>query len=235
MLLLLFGPAFLMYTSEMYKDGIVTFLVVAAIGNALRLSRKLSIIHAAFGIGCLFALWQVRFYLVFVTLGPLVVGLVGLNSRAKVRTTVVAAVMLAGVIALAAYTDMLDTVTSTFEDTFQYGTNQNSLVSNASGGSGVTFDDEGDSRGAIGPKLLYMLFAPFPWQGGSMGFQIGKLDALLWYFLAYHAFLAARRLAREQPSLLLMFLVFLVPTTSCTQRACPTLDSPYGSEFQSSS
>src|SRR5262249_34618024 len=85
MVALRFGPAFLMYKCAMFKDGLVAFFVIGALGSAFRLARRFSILHAVIGMICLFALWQVRFYLIFVTLGPLLVGVTGINAKSITR------------------------------------------------------------------------------------------------------------------------------------------------------
>jgi hypothetical protein len=80
--------------------------------------------------------------------------------------------------------------------------------------SNVDFADAGNPMAALPLKVLYTLFAPFPWMGGSIALQIGKIEALIWYFMLYRAWLASKRLWRENRGLLLMFLSFLVPTTT---------------------
>ena len=213
LVLLLFGPAFLMYTSEMYKDGLVAFFVVGALGSAFRLSRKFSLLHVAIGVISLLALWQVRYYLVFVTVGPLLVGLSGLTSRSSVRPVMASLLFVAVGLFLTSYTSMLDSATDSIGATFDIGTSREAIDEKAAGGSGVLFDDGGSPFGALHLKTAYMLLAPFPWQTGTIGLQIGKIDALVWYYLLYHAIVAGRRLFREDRQLLLMFLVFLVPTS----------------------
>ena len=213
LVLLLFGPAFLMYTSEMYKDGLVAFFVVGALGSAFRLSRKFSLLHVAIGVISLLALWQVRYYLGFVTVGRLLVGLSGLTSRSSDRPVMASLLFVAVGLFLTSYTSMLDSATDSIGATFDIGTSREAIDEKAAGGSGVLFDDGGSPFGALHLKTAYMLLAPFPWQTGTIGLQIGKIDALVWYYLLYHAIVAGRRLFREDRQLLLMFLVFLVPTS----------------------
>jgi hypothetical protein len=72
------------------------------------------------------------------------------------------------------------------------------------------FDDGGSPFGALGPKIAYTLFAPFPWSAGSIGFQLGKLDSVIWYFFIYRAIRAMRQINLQ---LVLMLLTFLIPST----------------------
>jgi hypothetical protein len=60
---------------------------------------------------------------------------------------------------------------------------------------------------------VYTLFSPFPWQGGSLGLQLAKVEVLVWYYLAYRAVLAMKFLWRERRTDLVIVLSFIAPTT----------------------
>ena len=205
-----FEPAFLFYTSDMYKDGLVLCFVLGALGSALRLGNRWSLLHAVIGAICVWALWYVRFYLVFVTLAPLVVGSVGLGSKSISRTVIAGIVVAIAAIGLAAFTDILQMAADRANETFMLGTSANTRAANQQGGSGVDFDDGGSPYGAFPTKLVYTLFSPFPWQGGSLGFQLGKVDVFLWYFIVYRAIRGARQ---ADSRLVVMLLTFIVPCT----------------------
>lgn len=204
-------PSFLYYTCDMFKDGLVLCLTLGALGSALRLGQKFSVVDTVLGLVCLLGLWYVRFYLVFVTAMPIVVGLIGLSDRRDNLRSMLAAVLLAfALIGVAIYTDLLQLVTARGTETFEIGTSQVVLQDNGSYGSGVLFDDGGVPYRALPQKLAYTIFSPFPWSPGSFGFQLGKLDALVWYFVVYRAVQAARQIDRR---LLLMLLTFIAPCT----------------------
>jgi hypothetical protein len=211
--LLVFGPAFLMYTSDMYKDGLVAFFVVGALGSAFRLANKISLVHVVIGVLSLVALWFVRYYLIFVTMGPLLVGIAGLKSKSSARPLLAALLILAGAAFLLSYTGALERATETFDRTFAVGTSAEATQERVEGGSGVVFDDGGSPFGALHLKIAYTLMAPFPWQSGSIGLQLGKLDAFVWYYILFLAIKAGRHLYVTDRRLLIMFLVFLLPTT----------------------
>lgn len=203
-------PAFLFYTSDMYKDGFVLCFTLGSLASALRLSSKFTFLHAAIGIACVIALWYVRFYLIFVTIAPLLVGIANFGSK-DARRPLVAAVLLgtAGLL-LGAFTDILQIASDRASDTYVHATATNVLEANQTGGSGIAFDDGGNPTGALPAKLAYTLLAPFPWAGGSLGFQLGKLDVFLWYFVLYRAMRAAWRADRR---VVLMLGTFVVPCT----------------------
>ncbi len=212
-LVMFFGPAFLLYTSDLYKDGLVLFFVVAAFASTLRLARQFSVRHLMIGILSCAALLGCRFYLVFVTVAPLVLGLVGIGSKSVTRQLLSTLAVAAGLIFVVTYTQTLGAANNTVGAAWESGASAAAITSNAEGGSGVVFDDGGSPTGALHWKVLYTLLAPFPWMGGSLALQLGKIEALVWYYMLYRAFLASRTLWRENRGMLIMFLSFLIPTT----------------------
>lgn len=207
-----FQPAFLFYTSDLYKDGLVLCIALGALGSALRLSFRISLVHAVIGAISLFLLWYVRFYLIFVTVAPLLVGIAGLGSKKLTRPFFAALILGTIAIALASFTDILQLATERAAATFDQATSARSIMGNAKNetGSGVIFDDGGSPYGALPAKLAYTLFSPFPWAGGSLGFQFGKVDGFLWYFIMYRA---ARAIRQADRRLVLLLATFVLPCT----------------------
>ncbi|GAA0432407.1 hypothetical protein Acor_76160 [Acrocarpospora corrugata] len=196
-------PSFLFHTSDTFKDGINAFLVVVCLYLVISHLHRFDVRKLVLLAMALWALWHVRPYMVFMCALPLAVGL--LRSRRAMGIGLVAAaaalVLLPG-LPLEVMQEQLDR-------------GQSALVrqANASGGSGVVFADGGDPWAALGPKVLYTVFAPFPWADGSLVFQLGKIETLLWYVLLVLAAVGARRLWRRDPRLLLVLVLFLLPAT----------------------
>ena len=204
-------PSFLFYTSNTYKDGFVAFFVTGILACTVRLARTFSPAHLALAAALLGGLWLTRFYVVFVLPGPLLLGFLGLRSQSMFRTLFAALVVVASVCVLYAYSSAPQEVVRHARITFDGATSETYLTANAqNSGSGVTFESSSPT-GAFVPKLLYTLFSPFPWQSGSLGLQLGKIEALAWYYFLYRAMLAAKILWREQRSDLLIFASFCVP------------------------
>jgi hypothetical protein len=208
---LIFLPSFVFYTSDTYKDGIVQFCVVAIVGSALRLSRAFSFRHLILATICVAALAETRAYLVYATIMPLGFGILGFRSKSRVRTFVSIAALSMGVLALVGLTRASETLVDDASTTFQRGTSREALQANAEGGSGVQV--EGSAPTAFAQQLAYTLFAPFFWQGGSLGFQLAKIDGLVWYVIAFLAVKGAIQLSRRNRSELLILASFIVPTT----------------------
>lgn len=209
---LLFLPGYLYYTADMYKDGIVLFFVVTALTSSFRLASRFSITQITLSVFSLVGLWYVRHYLVFICVAPLLVGFVGVG-KGSVARQIVLGVAMTLVLALALGSSVGQNTLNEIQGTFDHASNAGVRQWNQRGASGVAFDDGGQAFGAIHLKILYTLFSPFPWQAGSFAMQMGKLDTMVWYYLCARAMRASRRLWREDRSMLLMFLVFLVPLT----------------------
>lgn len=210
--LLYFSPGFVFYTTGTHKEAFVAACTVGAVSASVRLSRELSWKQALFGTIWLVALWRVRYYLVFLALLPIVVSFIFSRVHIVARALVIlASVAVFAIVATSSRVaeDMADRASHAYD----VGTAGNSRDWNALGGSGVHFDDGGNAWGALGPKLAYTLFSPFPWTGGSLGLQLGKLDTLLWYYLVYLALKAGRRLWATDRVLLISLLAFLIPAT----------------------
>jgi hypothetical protein len=209
----LFMPAFVFHTSDMYKDGLVLFFALGAVGSAIRLSRKFTMLHSLVGAVSLIALWYVRTYMVFASLAPLVVGLVGLNTKSLLRPLMMFFAMAVVFIFASTYTHMLDQAGEAANLQYTIGTSANVLSYGDKTGSGVRFDDGGSVYGALYLKVIYTLIAPFPWQAGSFGFHVGKIDALISVYAIYRSALAIRMHWREHRGTILTLLAFIIPMT----------------------
>lgn len=204
-------PSYLFLTSDTYKDGMVVFLVFAALLAAFRLTRQFSMRDAALGMLAIFGLWHVRFYLIFIVTVPLVVGLLGPRARNPVRAVAVMAGICGLVALIASSTSAFTELANTAETTFEFATLDSTVASNANEGSGMLI--EGGGLGSFLVKLFLMLFAPLPWQGGSIGLHFGKVETVIWYFLFYHTVRGAKLMWRSSPIELAALLSFLLPCT----------------------
>lgn len=210
-LIVLFStPALLLYSSDMYKDPLVLMFLLGAVAGAIRVSRKFSLVHALVTAVCLWALWYVRYYLVFLALLPVAVGIVGLRARGWVRP-VLSLLLIGAFLVIMRGTRQAENVTTAATGTFNLAVDKNVLDANATGGSGVVFDG-GVFNYPL--RLIYTLFSPFPWMGGSLGLQLGKIDTLVFYYFMYRAGVAAKRLMKTDRATLFTLLAFIVPTTA---------------------
>jgi hypothetical protein len=205
-------PSFLFYTSDTYKDGFVTLFLLGTLACGIRLSRKFSLLQAVLALLCMAGMWQTRYYLIYVVPAPIFLGFLGVRSRSVFRVAITGLVIAASAIAVYSYSRAPVVVANRAMYTFQHATSEEVLAANAQTASGVTFD-EASPTGSFLPKLAYTLFAPFPWQSGSIGLQIGKIESIVWYYFIYRALRSARMLWRERRADVLMFASFVVPLT----------------------
>ncbi|WP_424530780.1 hypothetical protein ACOZ38_13400 [Sphaerisporangium viridialbum] len=210
LLLTAFMPAFLLHTSDMFKEGFNAFLVVASLGLGVSNLRRFDLRKVLLLVLSLWALWYVRPYMVFMCAMPMVLGFAGVKRAFSLRGMLVLMTLLI----LLPFGNLGDSApVEAMQHQLDYGQSETFRQSNAIGGSGVTFDDGGNPWNQLGLKVVYTLLSPFPWADGSLTLQLGKLDALIWYFLLYSAVRGAVWLWRHDRATACYLLLFIVPST----------------------
>ncbi|MBT2231279.1 hypothetical protein [Nonomuraea sp. NEAU-A123] len=207
-----FSPMFLLCTSDTFKDGFNAFLVVGCLYLAVSTARRFDIRKPLMTLSLLWALWNVRAYMVFMCAVPALLGVMGSRGAAFTRALVVSGGLLVAGLFFFGYVDS-GGVMETALGQLEFGQSEEARRSYASQGSGVLFDDSGNAWGSLIPKLLYTLLAPFPWTEGSATLQLGKIEMLIWYFMLYSAVRGVRVLWRHDRRVLLILLLFIVPST----------------------
>ncbi|MGW5264149.1 hypothetical protein ACWEQG_24520 [Microbispora sp. NPDC004025] len=205
-----FMPSLLLHTASTYKDGFNAFLVVTCLYLAASNVQKFGIRKVLLLAPLLWALWNVRPYMVFMCGLPLLLGFVA-SKRALPLCTLA---LLAGVVSLFVFfPESTQFAAGSFQEQLDQGQSEAVRSENAAGGSGVVFDDGGNPWSAIVPKLVYTLLSPFPWMGGSLVLQLGKIETLVWYFLLFWAARGVRDLWRQDRRVFMVILLFVVPCT----------------------
>ncbi|WP_169989198.1 hypothetical protein [Microbispora sp. H10836] len=206
-----FLPVFLLHTSDMFKDGFNAFLIVACLGLAASNVRRFDVRKLLLLAPLLWALWNVRPYMVFMCALPLFLGAVGARRALSLTGLALLVGLLTPVLVFPGATE--NSAVVAMQEQLERGQSQSVRISNAQGGSGVVFDDGGNAWNALLPKVLYTLLSPFPWTGGSMTLQIAKLDTLLWYLLLFHGMRGFRLLWRHARKMALILALFAAPCT----------------------
>ncbi|GGO65590.1 hypothetical protein [Nonomuraea cavernae] len=207
-----FMPALLLHTSDTYKDGFNAFLVVACVGIGASAARRFSLSRLVLAAGLLWCLWYVRPYMVFMCVVPLICGVLVSKAKFSVRKLVTFSALLAT--AMLFFGSVYDSAAiEQLQQQLDRGQSNVVRYANATGGSGVIFEDGGDAWNSLGEKLVYTVLSPFPWASGSLALHLGKIDVLLWYFLLWSAARGAVRLWRHDRRILLILLLFIVPGT----------------------
>lgn len=180
-----FFPSLVLWSAQGLKDAPIVFCLVLAILATLRLSEKFSIIYAAILIASLFAILSLRFYVFYMIAvaigGGFIIGLQKITPTNFVRQFVV--LILVGV--SLTYLGVTRSATAQFTRYGNLEAIQRSRLDLSRAGSGFGQDvDVSTTDGALSTipiGLVYLLFAPFPWQLVSLRQSITLPEMVMWW------------------------------------------------------
>jgi 4-amino-4-deoxy-L-arabinose transferase-like glycosyltransferase len=181
-----FFPSLVLWSSQVLKDGPIVFLLVASMLATLKLGERLSAKHFLLMVVALFGLLSMRFYVFYMAIaaagGALLIGAratVGVGSIFR-QTAIVIALGLT-----MTYLGVLRTATQQFEDYGNLERIQRSRADLARTESGFGRDvDVSTTEGALQAiplGMMYLLFAPFPWQLANLRQGITLPEMLVWW------------------------------------------------------
>jgi hypothetical protein len=184
--LVAFFPSLILWSSQALKDGLIIMALALCILATLRLMEKITVPYLLVLGLCLAALLSLRFYIFYMmaaaVAGSFVIGMKSADARSFVQRFV--AIGLIGIVFT--YFGVIRFATVQFE---RYGNLQMIQMSRLdqarNADSGFAKDvDVGTTEGAltvIPIGLLYLLFAPFPWQLASLRQSIALPEMLIWW------------------------------------------------------
>ena len=210
--LVFLGPSFLYHTSDTYKDGINAFLVLASLLNAVRLAQRFSFSRLGFLSLSLFLLWFVRHYMVFMCLAPLSLAILGVGKASLPRRLAAGAFLIViggALVATGSGASAAQIATSTYAT----ATAANVIDSNAGTDTGSGVVGSGVVTSSYLEAVVYTIAAPFPWQFGSVGLQLGKVEALILYWFIYTVYKNRKRLWADHRPIVIMMATFIIPGT----------------------
>ena len=180
-----FFPAFLIWSSQLLKDGLIIFLLVVVIIAVLRLQEKFRLSSLAVLVFAMFGILSLRFYIFYMVaiaaVGSFVIGFSN-NPGAIFRRT---AILLVAGIGLT-YLGVIRTASSDVE---KFGSlesvqrSRNDLARSAESGFGADLDVS-TTEGAISVipiGFTYLMFAPFPWEVTNLRQAIALPETVLWW------------------------------------------------------
>jgi hypothetical protein len=184
--LVCFYPSLVLWSSQALKDGLIIFVLTLSILATLRLMEKVTARHIVVLTVSLLALLSLRFYVFYMMTaavgGSLVIGLKSMDAQSFLKRF--AAVVVIGI----AFTwfGVLRSASSQFERFGSLAAVQTSRLDQArSAESGFGKDvDVQTAEGAltvIPMGLLYLLFAPFPWELASLRQILTLPEMLVWW------------------------------------------------------
>lgn len=181
-----FYPSLVLWSSQGLKDGPIVFFLALSILATLRLGEKLSVKYLVALIGSLFVLLAFRFYIFYMIsvaiAGAFVIGMQSLNARNFIRQFIV--IIAAGLaLTYLGVTRYANVQLEQYASLERIQRSRLDLATSAQSGFGREVDVS-TSEGALSTiplGLLYLLFAPFPWQLGSLRQSITLPEMIVWW------------------------------------------------------
>jgi hypothetical protein len=181
-----FFPSLILWSSQGLKDGPIVFLLALTILATLKLGQKMSLKYVVVLICTLSALLSLRFYL-FYMIAAAVAGAFVVGSRALTATSFVRqfAILIALGLTLTylGVTRFASVQLESFGNLERIERSRKDAASSAKSGFGEDVDVS-SSSGAISNVplgLLYLFFAPFPWQVTSLRQIITLPEMIVWW------------------------------------------------------
>lgn len=182
-----FFPSFIIWSSQLMKDGLIIFLLVLAILMVMRLQEKFSYVSLVILILSLFGILSLRFYIFYMVAlavtGSFLIGVTG-TGQSMLRRSALLVIVGLGL----TYFGVLNTASADIENFGRLDRLQSSrldLAQSAESGYGEDIDvstTEG-ALSVIPVGLAYLMFAPFPWQMTNLRQAITLPEVLLWWSL----------------------------------------------------
>jgi hypothetical protein len=181
-----FYPSLVLWSAQGLKDGPIVFFLALSILATLKLGQKLSGVYMAMLVASLFGVLAFRFY-VFYMLVVAITGAFIIGMHANTMKSMARQFLVVIVVGLAlTYFGVTRYATVQIE---QFGTleqiQRSRLDAATSAGSGFGRDvDVSTTEGAlmtIPMGVVYLLFAPFPWQLGSLRQSLTLPEMVIWW------------------------------------------------------
>jgi 4-amino-4-deoxy-L-arabinose transferase-like glycosyltransferase len=181
-----FFPGFINWSSFMMKDGLIILLLCLCVLLSTRLQKTFKVSYAIFLLLSLFGIVALRFYIfpmiVIAIIGGLLVGIKADNS---VSSMVRRVVLILTVGLILTYVGIFTVIK---QDVTKYGSleslNRARLDQSSRASSGLEEVDVSTTEGAIAflpLGLVYLLFAPFPWQITSIRAALTMPEMIVWW------------------------------------------------------
>ena len=183
--LVAFFPSLILWSSQALKDGLIILALVLCILATVRLMEKITIRYVVILSLSLMALLSLRFYIFYMmaaaVAGSFIIGMKTLSAQSFIHRFVAA-----GAIGLAfTWFGVLRYAEVQFDRYANLKTIQTSREDLATAGSGFGKDvDVGTAEGALSVipmGVVYLLFAPFPWQFTTLRQSITLPEMIVWW------------------------------------------------------
>jgi hypothetical protein len=211
-----FFPSIVLWTCQGYKDGLVVVSLLLAYRCTQRLQVKLTA-GTAFGLAAaLWAVYQIRGYIFYVAVGPIILALSNRRSGdTKVFYNQLFGLMLLGIglIASGLGNNLLAQMQEV--NLKEVHAVRSGLANEAASGIDKDADISTPAKAlAYLPKgVSYFLLAPFPWQMTKASQAITFPEMLIWWSLVPSVVVGIRRALKERLAEASGILIFLLALT----------------------
>ncbi|HEU5459353.1 MAG TPA: glycosyltransferase family 39 protein [Pyrinomonadaceae bacterium] len=180
-----FFPSLILWSSQALKDGLIILALVLCILATVRLMDKITIRYVVILSLSLMTLLSLRFYIFYMmaaaVAGSFIIGMKTLSAQSFIHRFIAA-----GAIGLAfTWFGVLRYAEVQFDRYANLQTIQTSREDLAAAGSGFGQDvDVGTAEGALSVipmGVVYLLFAPFPWQFTTLRQSITLPEMIVWW------------------------------------------------------
>lgn len=183
--LVAFFPSLILWSSQALKDGLIIFALVLCIHATLRLMEKITVRYSVILSISLMSLLSLRFYIFYMmaaaVTGSFILGMKSLSAQSFLHRFIAV-----GAIGLAfTWFGVLRYAEVQFDRYASLQMIQMSREDQATAGSGFGKDvDVGTAEGALSVipmGVVYLLFAPFPWQFTTFRQSITLPEMIVWW------------------------------------------------------
>ncbi|HEY0077677.1 MAG TPA: glycosyltransferase family 39 protein, partial [Pyrinomonadaceae bacterium] len=181
-----FYPSLALWSSQGLKDGPLVFLLAVSMLATLRLGERFNLKYLVILVASLLGIFSLRFYIFYIMLAAIsvsfIIGMTALSAQGLVRQFII---IIAIGLAMT-YLGVIQRVQTQVEIYGNAAAIQNIRAdlterSQSSFGKDVDVSTTGGALSAIPLGMLYLLFAPFPWQLASLRQSITFPEMVVWW------------------------------------------------------
>jgi hypothetical protein len=177
-------PAFIVWSSQLLKDGIIIFLLVLAMTMILRLQKKFNYFSIALLALSLFGILAFRFY-IFYIVAVAVAGSFIIGTSSSTKSIIRGFVSLVAIGVVLTYVGALQSAGTSLE---KYGSLERVQASrsdysrsNSGFGEDLDVSTPTGALAAMPVGFTYLMLAPFPWEISNLRQAITLPEMLFWW------------------------------------------------------
>lgn len=177
-------PAFIIWSCQGLKDGLIVFLLVLAVAAIIKLQREPRVLYILVLLFALLGVFTLRFYIFFMVAVAAVGGFL-IGSKYSVRTIVARTVGIIFIGLILSYFGILQMSQGQINEYADLERIQRSRqdLSNVESGFGQDLDVS-TSSGALAAMpigFIYLMFSPFPWQMSNIRQSLPLPEMMIWW------------------------------------------------------